>query len=828
MSGERPRGELLHPLHATLLASSLTGALAWRLLPPLGIHWLPLALGLLAWPNARRSLGTMRLVLGGALLLLLAQGPGGADSPSPALPHPWGKAPPRMDALLVKELELAATGLEGLGEALRPGDTDAMAAPAILAHGWWHNAEGWHPLPGRLDLWPHRRRAPAWERDRWHLLLPRKGDSLILEQAATALGPYMPSPRLLAWQRGKVGRLRLDTLALRALPIGPAAPAPSCVVEGVDALRSWCARRLLEGSGEGGPWMVAILLGGQELLPADEVTLWQDAGLAHLLAVSGLNTGVLALALTQVLAPLPLRRAWRDGLLVLLLLLYVPLAGWQVSVKRAVGMALVLVIGRGLERPQTGLGALALVASLLLWRDPAELGHPGFLLSCGAVAALLLGMNAQKDSAPASSTSQIRAALAAVWRAITEALRISVVAQLGTVAVLLAFFGKVPLGGILLNVVAVPLSSVLTVAAFLHLVLPLPFEPLGALCGALAHTITWCAAHMPMLSLEWDCHPLQLALLALSCALLLLPMQQRARLLRVTLALLGLVAAADLLPRLATPQSWLCLFNAGQGDAILLCSPSGKGVLVDAGWEDPRGEGQRGARLSQACARLLPEAPHWMVLTHPDQDHLGGAMGFLRAQAVCSLLWNGEWKRNPPQDRLRHWLDKAGPPRVEARPGLLLQAEQGWRVRVLGPSAPSPGVEGNERSVVIRVESPQGAILLTGDAGHHQEAWLAAWGPFLAARWIKLGHHGSRGSSSPDFLGRAGAREAWISCGKGNRYGHPHNEVLALVDALGMRLHRSDQDGWRWLPLDGKPGPRRAWPRPRLVHAKAAGRAPPS
>lgn len=818
---------MLHPLHAAFLAMSVGGALAWRFLPPLGPACLFLAMLPLVWPNAPRGLGTLRLILGGMVLLVVVQGPGKVDAPSPFLPHPWEEGPPRIQALLLEELEQPESGLEGLAE-LQRGALEREDSPTSqCVRGWWRDDKAWHPLPGLLDLWPHRTRSPAWTPGRWHLVSPRQADTLLLEQAVDEVGPFMVSPRHLAWQRGKVGRLRLDSLSQRLLPVGAPAAARPWLARQFSRMREAFARRLLEGSGAGGPWMVAILLGEQRLLPPEEVALWQRSGLAHLLAVSGLNTGVLALALTQVLAPLPLRRRWRDALLILLLLLYVPLAGWQVSVKRAVGMAIVLVLGKALERPQSGMGALALTASGLLWLDPAELGRPGFLLSCGAVAALLLGMGQTDKGAATGQRGGLFRVLQWSLREGLGALRISLVAQLGTVAVLLAFFGSLPLGGLLLNVVAVPLSSVLTVAAFLHLALPLPLEPLGALCAALAGAITWCASHMPLLALEWDLHPLQLTLLSLASCLLLLPLRRLSLIPRVVLAGLCLGVAGDLLPRLARPSAWLCLFNVGQGDAVLLSSPDGEGVLVDTGWENPQGEGGRGLRLAQACSRLLPNPPSWLVLTHPDQDHLGGALAFLQKQAVCSLMWNGEWKENPPQQRLRTWLGRLGPPMVQALPGQMLQAGTHWRVRVLGPSAPSPGVEGNERSIVLRVESRQGAVLITGDAGHAQERWLAPWGSFLAARWIKLGHHGSRGSSSQAFLDQVGAREAWISCGKGNRYGHPHEEVLSRLRAKGLRVHRSDRHGWRWISLDGRLGPRRAMPRPRLRWQEAASRAPP-
>jgi competence protein ComEC len=825
------------PVHLWLLGVTVGGALLWRLLPPVpptALFALPL---LLLWPNARGGLGLVRLSAAALLLLPVLHG-AAVRPPGPAAAADLARA---SRALLLRPLADPATELAFLSIADEEGpDRGFQLPPAerpLLAGGWYNDGRAWRSLPGKLQLWPHARRAPALPLGEWWLLQPRARAAAdgMWTVGRGPIGPFAADPS--AWLRaqGRLGRLVLDTAQVELRAAGPLPPAAAGPIPWVAGLRRRCAARLARGTGEAGPWLEAMLLGERSRLPAADVQVWRSTGLAHLLAVSGLHVGVLALALWHLLALVPTGRGGRELLLGSLLLLYAPLAGGQVSVRRAVTMALFLLAGRRLERPQAGLGLLALAAVWILWRHPAELAQPGFQMSFGAVAALMLGMpgkggEAAREQARPGGREQARPggrgrrAVHAVRGRVLQALRLTTLAQAGSALAQLGTFAALPLGGVLLNLAAVPLASLFTVAGFLHLLLPLPGEPLGALCAGLARALCHLARAAPTATLAWSPHPGQLALLGLATGLLLLPWGRWRR--RLLLAIPLLILAADLLPRLSRPRAACSLFDVGQGDALLLTSPSGRTVLVDAGWEDPRGTGGRGAQLAQAVHRLHDGAIDWLVLTHPDQDHLGGAAGLLRTTEVGAVLWNGEWKVNPPQDRLRRLLDSLGTPLVEARPGQLLQAEPGWRVRVLGPPPAGGGREGNERSIVLRVEAPAGTLLLTGDAGHDEEAWLAAWDAWLEADWLKLGHHGSRGSTSPAFLAAVGAREAWISCGRGNRYGHPHRDVLQRLEQNHIRIHRSDREGWRWLPLDGADRPRRALTRPRLLLAQAE-RPPP-
>lgn len=661
---------------------------------------------------------------------------------------------------------------------------------------WQRLDEGWRALPGRLAAWQD-----AGAAGHPGLRLLADGEPPFWTSSASAGNPGEGSPRERDWRSGRLGRV--DG---RRLAAGLALPGPAREVPVLQRLGDRLQARLEAECGPSAPLLTALLLGRRGRLPRELADAFRATGLAHLLAVSGLHVALLAGAAALALGPLPLPARCKPPLLAGLLWCYAALTGLRPSVLRAAAMGSWLLGARAFGRPGGLGGALAWSAAAeLAWR-PEDLADAGFLLSYGAVGGLGLAMPAARAlDGWLRRLPRRLASLGAPLRWMAAGLGATAAASLGTAAPLLAIFGRLPLGSAPLNLPALPLGAALLAAGWLQLLLPLPGAPFAraadGLALALAELAGRAAAAGPA-TLVWRPAPGQALLLA---AALALPFVPRGRL-RLRLALAGAagLAAADLGPRLDRPRAVeLLMLDVGQGDALLLRSPAGARWLVDAGWADPLGRGRDAGRdrVLPLLERLAPEGLDGLVLSHPDQDHLGGAASVLAGLPVDTVWWNGEWRANRSQDALRALLAAPGaPPLAQAPPGRTLAAEAGLRLRALGPPAPGFLPAGNERSVVLRVEAGPRTALLTADAGHPAEAWLlTGWGVALRSELLKLGHHGSAHSSSAAFLDGVAPSLAWISAGAGNRYGHPTPAVLEACAERGLPVQRTDLAGAAWL-----------------------------
>jgi competence protein ComEC len=243
------------------------------------------------------------------------------------------------------------------------------------------------------------------------------------------------------------------------------------------------------------------------------------------------------------------------------------------------------------------------------------------------------------------------------------------------------------------------------------------------------------------------------------------------------LAAAGIVAGA-LAVFAAPPPAGLFALDVGQGDSILVRAPNGADALVDAG---PPG-GASGRAFAAAAPRDRDVGA--VLLTHQDLDHSGSAADFLKRFETGALF-------------APVWSEKAADVLLVAAgrgvaTGTLQRGDRVWLDRetpvyldVLWPPAGPAATDGNDGSMVTRLVYGSSSAILTGDAPKGVERLLVAANDPLDADFLKVGHHGSKTSSDPDFLAAVSPTLAIVSAGKGNRYGHPAPEVLAALRAAG-------------------------------------------
>jgi competence protein ComEC len=560
------------------------------------------------------------------------------------------------------------------------------------------------------------------------------------------------------------------------------------------------AKRAMSPAGAG--LLRALATGDRGGLEPKVTADFARSGLAHLYSVSGLHLAVVVGGVYRLIAsllvrvgPLARRRDTRRmaALAALPLApLYALFTGAEPPVLRAALGAVVVLAGVAARREADGLNTLGLAGTVLLALSPGDAGDPGFQLSFAAVAGMVLWAPRLRAALPLA-----RAARSAPrWRRWLEGLATgvcaSVAATLATAPILAYHFRGLSLAAIPANLTALPLGALLTwwgalgaAAAFFGegwaaLLLAPADLPARAL---LALNRFWAAPGWATLGLA---SPGPAAAVGATALLLFAAWLPRRR----SLTALALAACLVVLPgpvRAAAARRRAVLDVAflavGQGDATVLRLPDGAAFLVDGGGN--RAGPDPGARvvvpfLRDAGVRQVAAA----FVTHPHPDHLLGLPAVAEGVGMDALYSNGRGRSG------KAW--RALPPPHPLQAGDVVE-RAGVRLEVLAPPPLAEALGENDASLVLRVVFGDTAFLLAGDLEAAGERALLAGGRSIGAQVVKVPHHGSRTSSTPELVAAVGARWAVFSVGARNRFGFPHREVVARWTAAGAEVARTDQ-----------------------------------
>lgn len=221
------------------------------------------------------------------------------------------------------------------------------------------------------------------------------------------------------------------------------------------------------------------------------------------------------------------------------------------------------------------------------------------------------------------------------------------------------------------------------------------------------------------------------------------------------------------------------MLDVGQGDAIFAVTPAGKRVLIDGG--------PNLATLTH-LGTLLPFFTRnidLLVLTHPDADHVTALPDVIRRYDVGTVLMTGAEHSSGRYDALRSAIAETDTAVLFPDPHTDIDMGDGVVLDVIWPTAEYVGAS-NDRSIVLRLLYDETAVLFAGDIEEEAEAAILAAGFPVASNVLKVAHHGSRTSSSTGFLLAVNPELALVSAGRENRFGHPHADVMARYDALGI------------------------------------------
>ncbi len=261
---------------------------------------------------------------------------------------------------------------------------------------------------------------------------------------------------------------------------------------------------------------------------------------------------------------------------------------------------------------------------------------------------------------------------------------------------------------------------------------------------------------------------------------------------------LGLIGCATHRPLRAS------FLDVGQGDACVLQLPSGKVCVIDTGGKLTTQNDDMGRRVLLPYLRSQGiQQIDILLLTHPDEDHTGGAETLLKQFPIHTLILNTA----EPSPILQTLHTIANERKVSVRyahAGEWIDFQDGVEMHILAPSPTLFTAKDNNKSLVLQVKYRKTSLLLTGDAEREEEEDLIARKVPLGANLLKVGHHGSHTSTSAEFLTAVHPQIAILSAGKNNRFGHPHPEVVERLSKAHVQTYRTDQHGAITCDSDGE------------------------
>lgn len=558
----------------------------------------------------------------------------------------------------------------------------------------------------------------------------------------------------------------------------------------------------------------AALLRGLLLADRGEIdyeikTQFINSGVIHVLAVSGLHVGFIALIFYFLFGRFNL--ILRSALTICGLLIFMFITGVPPSVFRATVMAIVIIVGYTTNRSTNLFNSLAIAALVLLLINPNDIYLPGFQLSFSAVLAIgaiypLIEKWIKKF--------QIENKL---FKYIILFMGISFSAQIGTLPFTLIYFGKISVIALFTNLLVIPAIGVIIGIAIFTLLVSLIFPFIASYYAAANELIS--SLLFKLISFTGDLSFSHVVIRRYSFldALIFyfflifiihyLPKFRSgfAATILILLSVLNIyfISSIDDKRLLAENELNVVMIDVGQGDSFLVKFPNGKTALIDAGRVTMNFD--NGERVIMPLLEYFGiDKIDYGIVSHIDNDHYAGFISLILNKKIKKIYKPKIDTSSIKDVKFEHFLKQFNIPVSYYNAQSLRIGNSEMFILNNNDYFSGKNISSNESSGIIKIVYGKNSIIFTGDAGKETESlYISVYKEFLNSDVLKVGHHGSETSSSEEFLKYVSPKISLISAGINNNYGHPANDVLKRIKESGSEIFRTDVEGAVILQSDG-------------------------
>ena len=572
--------------------------------------------------------------------------------------------------------------------------------------------------------------------------------------------------------------------------------------------------------------MTAMTLGDKNFLDAEMKSMYQKAGISHFYSISGMHISMLGMAFYRILRKGRFSYGASGVLAGGWIVLYGALSGFGISSARAIGMFLLLLYakfrGRSYDRPT----ALALLAALMVGNNTDVLMHTGFLLSFGAVAGVILAEHFLSESKTSddkeekmNSKKQVLKWIKAKAEEIKELFVVSFCIQLVTIPILCSFFYEISLYAVFVNLFILPCMSVLFGCGILGGIggcFSIVFGKIVLLpCqGILLLFETVCSAFLEFPNAVWITGTFNMAKFFLWYGALLIlyicikkkTEGNKWKYTRI-IGILGSVAMlAGCLLFAVQEKGKIVFLDVGQGDGIYINTGAGSHLFIDGGSSSASKVG---------TYRILPflkyhgiqKIDYWFI-SHCDMDHISGLVEVLESNyPVAYLVVSKFIQKDEMWMQIFHLAKEKNISILYMEQGQNLYSKDKngnvtWIMKCLFPKEKPISEDKNAMSLTLLYENGDFQALFAGDLAAEQELKLIEENCLPKIEVLKGIHHGSKYSNSRELLEKIQPEITVISCGEGNRYGHPHTEAIERLKNIGSTVIYTMEGGQITLEKD--------------------------
>jgi competence protein ComEC len=558
--------------------------------------------------------------------------------------------------------------------------------------------------------------------------------------------------------------------------------------------------------------LYGILTGSKSEIDQEVMQVFSQTGLAHILSVSGLHIGFLVLLLTYLLKPLKFSKQLHGIIVFLIVLLYVLLIGAPIPAVRALLMLAVMLGGTAFGKKYDLNASASFAALLLLIYNPLLLHDPSFIISFACIYSISF------------FHQPINRAISFLPTGIRSSMALSIAVWIGITPILIYYFNYVSIINIFLNVLAVPIVFLITLAGFAAVAIGIILQPLSIFIFASAYYLMKLLYYISEKSLLLPFAGYSIPSLGghiyfsyyLGALMLIedfwkyksLAFKRNYR----SAVAIGICIAifTAIIPGTALKIYYL---DVGQGDSSVIQTPDHKTIVVDGGGSSDWEKSSYDIGKKITVPALLHVGTGWVdtvIVSHIHDDHLGGVISILESFQVRQVMLpandrygEGEFT-SANYEKLITICKKKNIPILYLKSNSRLVVNKNLQLQVLAPEEPfieNTDSDVNNNSVVFKLIYKDFDALFTGDI--QQEAEQRLLHEDIQCDVLKIAHHGSPYSSIEGFIEKADPEISIISVGR-NNYGHPSKEIIERIKEKESQVYRTDMSGAVMLSTNGK------------------------